>query len=113
MTEYAFFFTWGRQVEEGDDLNVGGYQHLPPTAMVSYILPYPSRTVLPNQPQCLGGKQRVCHNITFLLVLAEEEATGDRKYGLSTIWVNPGQARTHSMKEVVGNLTAWVSSGPD
>ena len=33
-----------------------GYQHLPPTAMVSYTLPYPSRTVLPDQPQGLGGE---------------------------------------------------------
>ena len=60
-----------------------------------------------------GEKQRVHHNITFLLVLAEEEATGDRKYGLLTIWVNPGQTRVHSMEEAVGNLAAWVSSGPD
>ena len=60
-----------------------------------------------------GEKQRVHYDITFLLVLAEEEATGDRKYGLLTIWVNPGQARAHSMEEVVGNLTAWVSSRPN
>ena len=60
-----------------------------------------------------GEKQKICHNITFLLILAEEEATGDRKYGLSTIWVNPCQARVHSMEEVVRELTTWVSSGPD
>ena len=30
-----------------------------------------------------------------------------------TIWVNPDQARVHSMEEAVGNLTAWVSSGPN
>ena len=60
-----------------------------------------------------GEKQRVHHDITFLLVLAEEEATGDWKYSLSTTWVNPGQARAHSMEEAVENLTAWVSSGPD
>ena len=47
------------------------------------------------------------------MVLAEEEATEDRKYGLLTIWVNPCQARVHSMEEAVGDLTAWVSSGPD
>ena len=60
-----------------------------------------------------GERQRICHNITFLLVLAEEEATGDRKYGLSAIWVNPCQPRVHSMEEAVNNLTAWVSSRPD
>ena len=60
-----------------------------------------------------GERQKACHDIAFLLVLAEEEPTGDRMYGLSTIWVNPCQARVHSMEEVVGKLTAWVSSGPD
>ena len=60
-----------------------------------------------------GEKQRVCHGIAFLLVLAEEEATGDRKWGLLTIWVNPGQARVHSLEEAVGNLTDWVSSKHD
>ena len=49
----------------------------------------------------------------FLLVLTREEATGDRKYGLSTIWVNPSQARVSSMEEVVGKLTAWTSRRPN
>ena len=92
----CFLFIRGSQVEEGNGLNVGGYQHLSPTTMVSYTLPCLSRTVLPDQPQGLGEKQMVCHDITFLLVLAEEEATGDRKYGLLTIWVNPCQ--DHSME---------------
>ena len=91
----------------------GNINICPPTAMVSYSLPYPSRTVLPEQPEGLGESQKAHHDIAFLLVLAEEEATGDRKYGLLTIWVNPCQARVHSMEEAVGKLTAWVSSGPD
>ena len=60
-----------------------------------------------------GKRQKFYHDIAFLLVLAEEEATGDRKYGLLTIWVNPSQARVPSMEEVVGKLTAWASSGPN
>ena len=47
------------------------------------------------------------------MVSAEEEATRNRKYGLSTIWANPCQARVHSMEEVVKELTTWVSSGPN
>ena len=35
------------------------------------------------------------------------------KYGLSTIWTNPCQARVPSMEEVVKELTTWVSSGPN
>ena len=47
------------------------------------------------------------------MVQAEEETTGDRYYGLLTIWVNPCQARVPSMEEVVEKLTACTSSGPD
>ena len=64
-----------------------------------------------NSLKAWGERQKVHHDIAFLLVLAEEEATGDRKYGLLTIWVNPCQARVPSMEEAVGKLTAWVSSG--
>ena len=108
-----FLFARGRQVEKRDGSNVGQYQHFPLTVTVLYSLPYPSGTVLPEQPQGLGERQKVHHDIAFLLVLAEEEATGDRKYGLLTIWVNPCQARVHSMEEADGKLTALVSSGPD
>ena len=107
----CFLFSRDRQVEKRDGSNLGEYQHLPLTVTVSYSLPYPRETVLPEQPQGLGERQKACHNIAYLLVLAMEEATWDRKYGLSTIWVNPCQARVHSMEEVVGKLNAWVSSG--
>ena len=59
-----------------------------------------------------GEKQKVCHDIAYLLVLAEEEATRNRRYGLSTIWVNPFQARVCFIEEAVRELTTWVSSGP-
>ena len=60
-----------------------------------------------------GDKEKSHNDITFLLVSAKEEATWNRKYGLSTIWVNPCQARVPSMEEAVKELTAQVSSGPD
>ena len=63
--------------------------------------------------KALGERQKSCHDITFLLVLTREEATGDRKYGLLTVWVNPSQARVPSMEEAVGKLTTWISSGPN
>ena len=90
-------------MEKRDGSNVGGHPHLPLTLMVSNSLPFLSGTVLPEQPQGLGERHKVCHDIAFLLVLAEEEATGDRKYGLLTKWVNPCQARVPSMEEAVGN----------
>ena len=39
--------------------------------------------------------------------------TGARKYGLSTVWVNPSQARVPSMGEAVGKLTVCTFSGPN
>ena len=107
------FFSRGGQVGERDGLNVGDSLHLP--QLQQFHIP----SLTPVEPSSLtsfkawGVKQRIHHDIAFLLVLAEEEAAGDRKYGLLTIWVNPCQARVHSMEEAVGNLTAWVSSGPN
>ena len=92
---------------------MGAPYHLPPLQQFHILsiaqLELASLTGL----KAWGEKQRVHNDIAFLLVLAKEEATGGRKYGLSTIWVNPCQARVHSMEEVVRELTAWVSSGPD
>ena len=113
MTDYTFFSQGSDRWGEGDGLNVGEPHHLPPATTVPHTFCNCSRAVLPYQPQGLGEKQKICHDITFLLILAEEEATGDRKYGLLTIWVNPFQARVCSMEEVVKELTTWVSNGPD
>ena len=53
-----------------------------------------------------GDKEKFHNDITFLLVSAKEEETGDRKYSLSNIWMNPCQARVPSIEEVVKELTA-------
>ena len=45
--------------------------------------------------------------------MVEEEATGDRNSGLLTVWVNPSQAKVHSMEEVIGKLTTWTPRGPN
>ena len=59
-----------------------------------------------------GDGHKLCHDTTFLLVQAEDEVAGARNYGLSTIWVNPSQARVPSMVEAMGKLTACASSRP-
>ena len=59
-----------------------------------------------------GEGQKPHHDIAFLLVQTEE-ATGDRNYGLSIIWVNPNQVRVPFMEEAVGKLTTYTSSGTD
>ena len=57
--------------------------------------------------------EKFCSDVTFLLVLTEEGAAGDRVYGLSMIWVNPYQARISTMEKAVKQPTALVSTGPD
>ena len=88
---------------------------LPPSPLQQFHLPSITQLELSSlmSLKAWGEKQKVCHDITYLLVLAEKEATRDRSYGLSIIWVNPCQARVCSMEEAVRELTAWVSSGPN
>ena len=100
-----------RQVGEGPCPTVKASYHLSHLAAIPPTICNPIGAVLPDKPQSLGEKQKVCHDITYLLVLAEV-ATWDRKYSLSTIWLNPCHARVCSMEEEVRELTAWVSSGP-
>ena len=109
----CLFPTESTLVEKRYGSPVGGYQYLPSTALVPTSLSFPGRTVLLDQARGLGEGQKLCHDITFLLVLAEEEATGARIYGLSTVWVNPSQARVPSMEEAVGKLTICTFSGPN
>ena len=63
-------------MEKRDSSNVGEYQHLPLTVTVSYSLPYPADLSFLNNLRAWGERQKVCHDIAFLLVLAKEEATG-------------------------------------
>ena len=68
-----------------------------------------------NSLKAWGKGQKLHHDIAFLLVLIDKEVTEDRRYGLSTVWVNPSQARVSSMEEVVRKLTAcasWESDWP-
>ena len=113
MTDYAFFSQgsdrWGKELT-----SLWGHLTICPQLQQFHI---PSITQLElsslTSLKAWGEKQKVHNNIAFPLVLVEEEATGDRRYGLLTIWVNPCQARVHSMEEAIRELTARVSSGPN
>ena len=113
MTHYAFFsqgsHRWGKVLA----LLWGHLTICPPLQQFYISSITQSELSSLTSLKAWGEKHKVHHDITFLLVLAEEEATGDRRYGLLTIWVNPCQARVCSMEEAVRELTAWVSSGPN
>ena len=60
-----------------------------------------------------GDPEKFQSGIAFLIVLTEEGAAGDGVYDLSMMWVNPYQAGVSTMEEVVRQLTALISTGPD
>ena len=60
-----------------------------------------------------GDVEKFHRDITYLLVSTKDEATSDRVYGLSTIWVNLCQARVSTVEGAVRQLTTLVSSGPN
>ena len=113
MTDYAFFLQgsnrWGKDLALlWRHLNIcPSLQQVHITSITQLELS--SLTSL----KAWGDKKKFCNDITCLLVSAEEEATGNRKYGLSTVWMNPCQARVPSMEEAVRELTTWVFSGPN
>ena len=113
MTNYAFFLQgsdrWGK-----DLAFLWGCLNICPSLQQFHISSVTqSELSFLTGLKAWGDKEKFCNNIAFQLVSAEEEATWDRKYGLSTIWVNPCQVRVCSMEEVVRELTTWVSSGPN
>ena len=113
MTNYAFFSQGSDRW--GNDLTLlWGCLNICPSLQQFHISSVTQSELFPlTGLKAWGSKENFCQNIASLLVSAEEEATGDRKYGLSTICVNPCQVQFCSMEEVVRELTAWVSSGPN
>ena len=59
-----------------------------------------------------GNIQEPCSNTAYLLV-----QTGDtlevQDYGISLVWISPNQVWVPTMEEVVGTLSAYISSRPD
>ena len=82
MTDYAFFSQgsdrWGKEMA----LLWGSLTICPPLQQFHIPSLTPAELSSLTSLKAWGEKQKIHHNIAFLLVLAEEEATGDRKYGL-------------------------------
>ena len=110
MSDYAFS---PRAPARGGGLSVtlGAFGHLSTATSIPHHLHNSIRALLPHQPKGLGDAEKSHSEITFLLVSTEEGAAEDRMYGLSMVWVNPHQATVPTVKEVVKQLTALVSSG--
>ena len=100
-------------VGEGLFITLGTSGHLSTNVSTPCDFHNSTRALLSHQPKGLGDAEKFCSDIAFLLVSTEEEATGNRMYSISTVWVNPYQARVSTVEEVVKELTALASSGSD
>ena len=113
MADYAFFSQgsgwWGK-----DFLSLWGHLDICPLLHQLHVTSITQSELSSLASlKALGDAEKFHNDITFLLVSGKEEATGDRTYGLSTVWVNPYQARVSTVEEAVRELTTLVSSGPD
>ena len=113
MANYAFFSQgsgqWGK-----DFLLLWGHLKICPLLQQLHVTSItPSELSSLTSLKAWGKTEKFCDDIAFLLVSTQGEATGDRTYGLSTVWVNPHQARVSTVEEAVRELTALVSSGPN
>ena len=112
MTKYAFFAEkadrWGK-----DMASLWGNLNICPH-LYQLELPYHSQVELfsISSLKVWGNIQKPCYNIAYLLVQTEN-ATEDRHYGISPVWVNCNQVRAATMEEAVEKLTACPSSGTD
>ena len=99
----------------GGDLYVtlGASGHLSTAMPVPCHLHSSIRSLLPHQPEGLGGCGDVLQWHYLPPGLYWGGVAGDRTYGLSMVWVNPYQARVPTVEEAVKQLTTLVSSGPD
>ena len=113
MANYAFFSQgssqWGK-----DFLSLWGHLDICPLLCQFHVTSITQSELSSfTSLKAWGDVEKFCSDITFLLVSTKEEATGDRMYSLSTVWVNPYQARVLTVEEAVRELTTLASSGPD
>ena len=111
MSKFEFFFKdpgwWGKTYA-----SLGGCLDICPPLDQLHLASetYPELSSLTSL-RAWGDMEKSCSNMAYLVVSAEDEVMSDREYGLSTVWADLFQARVFTVKEVVQQLTALVSSG--
>ena len=113
MANYAFFSQgsgqWGK-----DFLLLWGHLDICPLLLQLHVTSITQSELSSlTSLKAWGNTEKFHNDITFLLVSTKGGVTGDRMYGLSTIWVNPYQAWVSTVEEAIRELTALVSSEPD
>ena len=113
MSKFQFFFKDPSQLEEAFT-SIWGHLDICPLLKPFHLASIShSELSLLTSLRAWGDTEKFCSDLAYLLVSTRDEAASDRVYGLATVWVNPYQARISTMEEVVWQLTALTSSGPN
>ena len=102
----------GREVREGYDVSMGKSQHLPLPELPGTSVSFLWGTTFHQQPKNLGDTQEPCNDMAYLLVYTGD-ALEAQNYGIFLLWISPHQVQASTMEEVVGTLSAYISSGPN
>ena len=113
MSDYAFFSKdlghWGKSYQ-----SLWGHHDICPLLEQFYIA-HVTQSGLASLThlKAWGDPEKFHSNVTFLLVLPEEGAVGERMYGLAMVWVHPYQARVSTIDNAAKQLTQLASTGPN
>ena len=112
MTEYTFFARkaerWGK-----DMMSLWGSLNICPCLNYLELLCHSSGELLSISSLKIWGDIQEPHNDIAYLLVCTGDALEAQNYGVSLVWINPNQVQASTMEEVVGTLSAYISSGPD
>ena len=112
MTEYEFFARKAERLGK-DMMSLWGSLNICPCLNYLELPCHSSGELLSiSSLKIWGDIQEPCNDMAYHLV-----HTGDaleaQDYGVSLVWISPTQIQVSTMEEVVGTLSAYISSGPD
>ena len=96
---------------QGLPISVGASGHLPSSGAIPCHLSDQTEFSCLTHLSVWGDPERFCSDVTFLLILPEEGAVGERVYGLSMVLVHPYQARVSTIDDVAKKLFLLASAG--
>ena len=112
MTEHAFFT--GRVERWGKDMmHLWGSLNICPHLNYLELLHHSSGELLSISSPKIWGNPQEPHNDMAYLLVCTRDALEAQDCGMSLVWISPNQVWVPTMEEVVGTLSAYITSGPN
>ena len=112
MTEYEFFAgkaeRWGKEM-----MLLWGSLNICPCLNYLEFLCHSSGELLSISSLKIWGDTQEPHNDMVCLLVYTGDALEAQNYGISLVWISPTQIQASTMEEVVGTLSAYITSRPD